>query len=82
MNIKLRFDVFKRDKFQCVYCGRMPPDVTLEVDHIIPKACGGITYMTLWRWIKIGKVIPLRIGGRPFLTRDQVKFIKNEGHKT
>lgn len=38
---KLRFDVFKRDRFVCVYCGAHPPDVLLEVDHIHPVAEGG-----------------------------------------
>lgn len=38
---KLRFEVFKRDKFKCQYCGRMSPDVILEVDHIKPVAEGG-----------------------------------------
>lgn len=37
----VRFDVFKRDNFTCAYCGRRPPEVTLEVDHIIPLAEGG-----------------------------------------
>lgn len=37
----LRFEVFKRDKFTCQYCGRMAPDVILEVDHIKPVAEGG-----------------------------------------
>lgn len=37
----VRFDVFKRDAFTCSYCGRRPPDVTLELDHIIPVAEGG-----------------------------------------
>jgi hypothetical protein len=37
----VRFDVFKRDDFTCAYCGRRPPEVTLEVDHIIPRAEGG-----------------------------------------
>lgn len=36
-----RFEVFKRDGFRCQYCGRPVPEVTLEVDHIIPKAEGG-----------------------------------------
>lgn len=36
-----RFEVFKRDKFTCQYCGRMAPDVILEVDHIKPVAEGG-----------------------------------------
>lgn len=38
---KLRFEVFKRDSFTCQYCGRMAPDVVLEVDHINPVADGG-----------------------------------------
>lgn len=38
---KTRFEVFKRDKFKCQYCGRMSPDVILEVDHIKPVAEGG-----------------------------------------
>lgn len=33
---KTRFEAFKRDKFTCQYCGRRPPDVTLEADHIVP----------------------------------------------
>lgn len=38
---KIRFEVFKRDKFTCQYCGRIAPDVILEVDHINPIAEGG-----------------------------------------
>lgn len=38
---KTRFEVFKRDKFTCQYCGKMAPDVILEVDHIKPVAEGG-----------------------------------------
>lgn len=34
---KLRFDVLSRDNHCCMYCGRKPPCVMLEVDHIIPK---------------------------------------------
>lgn len=36
-----RFDVFKRDGFQCAYCGRRPPDVVLEADHVVALADGG-----------------------------------------
>lgn len=38
---KQRFDVFKRDLFVCQYCGRKPPAVVLEVDHVVPVAGGG-----------------------------------------
>ena len=37
----VRFEVFKRDSFNCQYCGKSAPDVVLEVDHIIPVAKGG-----------------------------------------
>ena len=43
---KIRFEVFKRDKFTCQYCGRMSPDVILEVDHIEPVAEGGDNEIT------------------------------------
>lgn len=36
-----RFEVFKRDGFQCQYCGASPPSVLLHVDHINPVALGG-----------------------------------------
>lgn len=39
---KLRFEVFKRDGFACVYCGKSPPEVVLECDHIEPKSKGGM----------------------------------------
>lgn len=38
---KIRFEVFKRDGFRCAYCGKTPPEVMLEVDHIDPKSKGG-----------------------------------------
>ncbi|MFA7177771.1 MAG: HNH endonuclease [Smithellaceae bacterium] len=38
---RARFEVFKRDRFTCQYCGRTPPDVVLEIDHVIPVGSGG-----------------------------------------
>lgn len=38
---RVRFEVFKRDKFTCQYCGQKAPDVVLECDHINPVAAGG-----------------------------------------
>lgn len=38
---RTRFEVFKRDLFTCQYCGRTPPAVVLECDHIDPVAGGG-----------------------------------------
>lgn len=38
---RTRFEVFKRDRFECQYCGAHPPAVLLHVDHITPVAEGG-----------------------------------------
>lgn len=37
----LRFEVLKRDRFQCRYCGAAAPDVLLQIDHMTPVANGG-----------------------------------------
>lgn len=39
----MRFNVFKRDGFTCQYCGRNPPTVVLEADHVHPVSAGGKT---------------------------------------
>ena len=36
-----RFKILERDGFTCRYCGRKPPEVVLEVDHIVPKSKKG-----------------------------------------
>jgi len=40
---RMRFEVFKRDNFECQYCGAKPPNVPLEIDHIIPVSKKGKT---------------------------------------
>lgn len=37
----LRWRVLARDSFTCVYCGRRPPEVSLQVDHKISVKNGG-----------------------------------------
>lgn len=37
---KKRFEVLKRDWFRCMYCWKNGKDVTLEIDHILPKSKG------------------------------------------
>jgi predicted nucleic acid-binding Zn ribbon protein len=41
--LKLRFEVLKRDNFQCKYCGRSPKtdNCKLHIDHVIPRSKGG-----------------------------------------
>lgn len=46
INERLRFQVLKRDNFNCVCCGKSPAtnsNVELHVDHIIPWSKGGET---------------------------------------
>ncbi|MBF0379218.1 MAG: HNH endonuclease [Desulfamplus sp.] len=40
-----RYDVLRRDKFQCVLCGASGSGANLEVDHIIPVSQGGTSDM-------------------------------------
>lgn len=41
MSKSLRFEVFKRDGFRCVYCGATPLQKALRVDHVEPVSGGG-----------------------------------------
>lgn len=45
INIKVRYDIFKRDKYTCQYCGkkgqRAGGKAILHIDHIIPISFGG-----------------------------------------
>lgn len=36
-----RFEIFKRDKFTCQYCGKQAPNTVLVIDHIHPVSKGG-----------------------------------------
>ena len=38
-----RRNVFKRDRFTCQYCGRQPGENELTIDHIVPRAQGGVS---------------------------------------
>jgi hypothetical protein len=38
---RLRFEIFRRDNFQCRYCGKKPPETELRPDHVIPRTLGG-----------------------------------------
>ena len=38
---RLRFEVLRRDRHTCRYCGATAPGVRLHVDHVIPVSLGG-----------------------------------------
>lgn len=37
-----RYKIMERDEFKCRICGRGVPEVTLHIDHWIPKSKGGL----------------------------------------
>lgn len=41
ISAKVRWDIFQRYNSKCVKCGNQPPDVKLEIDHIVPLSLGG-----------------------------------------
>lgn len=41
IGLSKRYDVMKRDGFQCVLCGTSGRNARLEIDHIIPISSGG-----------------------------------------
>lgn len=56
----IRWQVFQRDQWKCVACGRNSHDgAILHVDHIVPRSCGGLNtlsnYQTLCDICNIGK---------------------------
>jgi len=38
---RTRFEVLRRDEHTCQYCGEKAPNVTLQIDHVVPVALGG-----------------------------------------
>ena len=38
-----RRNIFKRDRFTCQYCGKQPGSEELTIDHVLPRAQGGIS---------------------------------------
>jgi 5-methylcytosine-specific restriction endonuclease McrA len=41
-----RRNVFKRDKMTCQYCGKQPGSEELTIDHVVPRAQGGLSTWT------------------------------------
>jgi Restriction endonuclease len=60
ISLKLRFEIFERDGYKCVVCGRSASDgIKLQVDHIHPFSKGGLSeksnLATLCHECNIGK---------------------------
>ena len=73
-----RFQIFERDNFTCQYCGRKPPEVQLEVDHIVPLAKDGtndeINLITACRDCNRGKGIEKLAVTNDFFNMKPIKF--------
>lgn len=41
ISLSLRFSAYERDKYTCQYCGRRPPEIVLQLDHVYPVKLGG-----------------------------------------
>jgi 5-methylcytosine-specific restriction endonuclease McrA len=41
-----RRNIFKRDRYVCQYCGGQPETGELTIDHIVPRAQGGVSSWT------------------------------------
>jgi len=56
------------------------PGVTIDNVHETTEAAKliGISYATLYRWIKAGKLIPIRIAGRTLIPKSEVERLKQE----
>ena len=41
-----RRNIFKRDRYVCQYCGNQPGTDELTIDHVVPRAQGGVSSWT------------------------------------
>jgi HNH endonuclease len=74
---RLRFEIYKRDRFRCVYCGRTPTEAVLEVDHLVPVAGGGTddpeNLFTACRDCNAGKSDRPLTSALPQVRRDEIQ---------
>lgn len=41
VSAKLRYEVLRRDKYTCRFCGATPAEAVLVIDHVMPRKLGG-----------------------------------------
>jgi hypothetical protein len=61
INTKLRYQIFLRDGFKCILCGRTAQEEPLQIDHVKPVVYGGTNDTTNLRTLcgecNIGKML-------------------------
>ncbi|MBA7486176.1 hypothetical protein ES707_21729 [subsurface metagenome] len=62
---------------------RLMPGITIDNVYETTEAAQliGISYATLYRWIKAGKLMPIRIAGRTLIPKSEVERLKSEENK-
>ena len=60
-------------------------EIVIDIPELYdPNQAAGaldVGYATVFRWIKTGKLIPLRIGGRTLIPQSEVERVKQEINK-
>ena len=41
----------------------------------------GVSYVTIYRWIKSGKIVPIRIAGRTLIPKSEIERLKSVNKK-
>ena len=81
----LRFHILERDNHTCHYCGRRPPEVVLQVDHVVSIALGGSdtpdNLITACRDCNTGKGARVRIN-RADIERATAQVVADAVHNT
>lgn len=82
ISLSLRFSVYARDEHTCQYCGRTPPEIVLQLDHVFPVTLGGTNaidnLLTACRDCNIGKGARdsgLAMASRP-ATAGEVRYLR------
>ena len=59
---------------------RVMPGITIDNVYETTEAARliGISYATLYRWIRAGKLTPIRIAGRTLIPKSEVERLKKE----
>jgi len=78
---RVRFEVFKRDGFTCIYCGGNPPQVKLQIDHVEAVANGGTNdpenLVTACQACNSGKsAIPLDKTAKAHLNTERLRMLR------